>query len=152
MDAAQAAEHIERELLILMRHREMTSPRRTRGAEALDRSAYVLLNRLQVQGPMSIADFVDAFGLAASTFNRQTAALLKDGLVERILDPGGGVARKFRITQHGTDRLADDRMALVTGLTQVVDDWPPERLANFVADLQRFNTDVERLAGRPWPR
>ncbi|WP_164764574.1 hypothetical protein [Streptomyces lydicus] len=31
-------------------------------------------------------------------------------------------------------------------------DWSPERLNNFIADLQQFNHDIERLAGRPWPR
>ncbi|WP_326822756.1 MarR family transcriptional regulator [Streptosporangium sp. NBC_01639] len=152
MDAEQAAVNIERELLILVRHRDLTSPQRVPGGEGLERSAYVLLSRLEIQGPMSIPDFVDAFGLAASTINRQTAALLKDGLVERTLDPDGGVARKFRITRKGQECLAVERGKVVTGLAKVVADWPPERLANFVADLQQFNTDIEHLSGRPWPR
>ncbi|MFJ1746597.1 MarR family winged helix-turn-helix transcriptional regulator [Streptomyces sp. NPDC088116] len=151
MDAQQAGEQIEREMLILTRHREMASPRRL-GSEALDRSAYVLLSRIEVQGPMSVADFVDAFGLAASTFNRQTTALLKEGLVERTLDPDGGVARKFRITRMGRDRLKADRDKIVNGLSEVIAGWAPERLDNFVADLQQFNEDIERLTGRPWPR
>ncbi|MGW5861137.1 MarR family winged helix-turn-helix transcriptional regulator [Streptomyces sp. NPDC055239] len=152
MDAQQAGEQIERELLILTRHQEMASPRRLAGTEALDRSAYVLLSRIEVQGPMSIADLVTAFGLAASTFNRQTTTLLKDGLVERTLDPDGGVARKFRITQLGKDRLKSDRDIVVDGLSEVVTEWTPERLDTFVADLQQFNKDIERLTGRPWPR
>jgi DNA-binding MarR family transcriptional regulator len=152
MDLHQASEHIERELLIMTRHREMTSSRRTRPGDYLDRSAYVLLSRLEVQGPMSIAEFVEAFGLAASTFTRQTNALLKDGLLERMLDPDGGLARKLRITGNGAKRLAWERNQFVAGLADVFVDWPPERLANFVADLQQFNTDIERLTGRPWPR
>ncbi|MFF2331771.1 MULTISPECIES: MarR family winged helix-turn-helix transcriptional regulator [unclassified Streptomyces] len=152
MDAQQAGEQIERELLILTRHQEMASPRRLHGSEALERSAYVLLSRIEVQGPMSVADLVDAFGLAASTFNRQTAALLRDGLVERTLDPDGGVARKFRITQKGTDALRADRGKVVDGLAEVVTDWTPERLDRFITDLQQFNKDIERLTGRPWPR
>ncbi|MFJ5223787.1 MarR family winged helix-turn-helix transcriptional regulator [Streptomyces sp. NPDC088400] len=152
MDAQQAGEQIEREMLILTRHREMASPRRLGGSEALDRSAYVLLSRIEVQGPMSVADFVDAFGLAASTFNRQTTALLKEGLVERTLDPDGGVARKFRITRKGRERLKADRDRIVNGLSEVIAGWAPERLDNFVADLQQFNEDIERLTGRPWPR
>ena len=101
---------------------------------------------------MSVADFVDAFGLAASTFNRQTTALLKEGFVERTLDPDGGVARKFRITRKGRDRLKADRDKIVNGLSEVLAGWAPERLDNFVADLQQFNEDIERLTGRPWPR
>lgn len=152
MDAEQAGAHVERELLILTRQRELTTPHPALGEDRLERSAYVLLTRLEVQGPMSIADFVDAFGLAASTFNRQTAALLKDGLVERTLDPNGGIARKFRITQQGAGRLAAEHDRLARGISKVVADWPSERLERFVADLQQFNTDIERLSGRAWPR
>ncbi|WP_016909069.1 MarR family winged helix-turn-helix transcriptional regulator [Streptomyces xiaopingdaonensis] len=152
MDAGQAGEDLERELLILTRHQEMSSPRRLRGEEALDRSAYVLLSRLEVQGPMSIADLVQAFGLAASTINRQTAALLRDQLVERTLDPAGGIARKFRITPRGAERLAADRDAIASGIAQVVADWPEERLRSFIAHLRQFNTDIEELSGRRWPR
>ncbi|MFD7711756.1 MarR family winged helix-turn-helix transcriptional regulator [Streptomyces sp. NPDC059785] len=153
MDAQQAGGHIERELLILTRHLEMASPRRVRSdGDALDRSAYVLLSRLEVQGPMSVPDLVEAFGLAPSTFTRQTAALLREGLVERTLDPNGSVARKFRVTEEGLKRLRADRDAITTGLARVFVDWPADRLERFIGDLEQFNTDIERLTGRPWPR
>ncbi|WP_152864164.1 MarR family winged helix-turn-helix transcriptional regulator [Streptomyces acidicola] len=154
VEAREAGEHIERELMILMRHRELSVPRGAgaRDGGALDRSAYVLLSRLEVQGPMSIPDFVEAFGLAPSTFTRQTAPLLRDGLVERMLDPDGGVARKFRITEEGAKRLSAQREETVTRLAEVLTDWPTERLRRFVSDLEQFNTDIEHLAGRPWPR
>ncbi|TXS51970.1 MarR family transcriptional regulator [Streptomyces sp. uw30] len=152
MEAREAAERIERELLILTRHKEMRAPRGPRGGDPLDQSAYVILNRLQAQGPMSIPDFVEAFGLAASTFTRQTSALLRNGLVERTLDPDGGVARKFRITEEGLRLLTQQRDGIVTGLSTVVADWTPERLGRFIADLRQFNTDIERITGRPWPR
>ncbi|TQL69017.1 DNA-binding MarR family transcriptional regulator [Nocardioides albertanoniae] len=151
-DRQWAGEQIEREMLILMRHQEMSSPRRLGGAEALDRSAYVLLNRIEAQGPMSVVDLVDAFGLAASTFNRQTATLLKHGLVERTLDPDGGIARKFRITDKGRERVKADRDIVVEGLSKVIAEWAPERVERFVDDLRQFNQDIERLTGRHWPR
>lgn len=152
VDAREAAERIERELLILTRHKEMRAPRGPRGGDPLDQSAYVILTRLEAQGAMSIPDFVEAFGLAASTFTRQTSALLRNGLVERTLDPSGGVARKFRITQEGLRLLAQQREGIVTGLSTVVAEWPAQRLDRFIADLQQFNTDIERITGRPWPR
>ncbi|MBT2411649.1 winged helix-turn-helix transcriptional regulator [Streptomyces sp. ISL-12] len=152
MDARQAGGCIERELLILTRHMEMASPRRVRSGGALDRSAYVLLSRLEAQGPMSVPDLVEAFGLAPSTFTRQTTALLREGLVERTLDPNGSIARKFRITDEGRARLHADRDAIVAGLADVLGDWPADRLRRFIADLEQFNTDIEQRTGRPWPR
>ncbi|MER7840758.1 MarR family transcriptional regulator [Streptomyces sp. NPDC096040] len=152
MDAHEASRRIEREMLILARHQEMRAPRGARGGDLLDRSAYVLLSRLEVQGPMSIPDFVEAFGLAPSTFTRQTSALLQNGLVERTLDPDGGVARKYRITEEGRKRLSEQREEMVTGLVHVIGNWTPERLQRFIDDLEQFNTDIERLTGRPWPR
>ncbi|MFF7265650.1 MarR family winged helix-turn-helix transcriptional regulator [Streptomyces sp. NPDC008159] len=152
MDAREAGERIERELLILTRNRETSTPRGVRGGGALDRSAYVLLSRLEAQGPMSIPDFVDAFGFAPSTFTRQTSALLREGLVERTLDPDGGVARKFRITDDGLARLAEQREVFVDGISGVIADWSAERRERFIADLRQFNTDVERVSGRSWPR
>jgi DNA-binding MarR family transcriptional regulator len=152
VDARQASEHIERELLILTRHLDMTSPHSKRHGRVLDRSAYVLLSRIEKQGPMSISDLVDAFGLAASTFTRQTGALLREGLVERTLDPNGSIARKFRITEEGGKRLRHDRAIVAAGLAMAFADWPERRLRRFISDLEQFNTDIERLTGRPWPR
>ncbi|MFE7760378.1 MarR family transcriptional regulator [Streptomyces sp. NPDC057438] len=58
---------------------------------------------------MSIPDLVEALGLASSTLNRQTAALLKNGLVERTVDPSGSIVHKFRITEEGIGRLRAER-------------------------------------------
>ncbi|MET9819965.1 MarR family winged helix-turn-helix transcriptional regulator [Streptomyces sp. NPDC006355] len=153
MDAQQAGRRMERELLILLRHMNMTAPRGPRKQSALDRSAYILLTRIEAEGrPMSIPDLVEAFGLAPSTLNRQTAALLKNGLVERTVDPNGSIAHKFRITDEGFSRLAAERDTTAAGLAEVLSNWTPERLERFVDDLEQFNTDIERLTGRTWPR
>jgi len=140
---------IERELMILTRHQDATSPHRP---GRLDRSARVILTRLEVQGPMSVAELVEAFGLATSTLNRQTAALLQAGLVERILDPDGTIARKFQITAAGTERLTAERETVITGLATVLHDWPVSRIERLVDDLRQLNVDIEQATGRPWPR
>lgn len=153
VDAQLAGRQIERELLILLRHMNMSRPRGPRRQTVLDRSAYVLLTRIEAEGrPMSIPDLVDAFGLAPSTLNRQTAALLKNSLVERTVDPNGSTAHKFRITEEGYSRLKTEQDTTADGLAEVLRDWAPEDLERFIGDLERFNTDIERLTGRPWPR
>ncbi|MFE7561318.1 MarR family winged helix-turn-helix transcriptional regulator [Kitasatospora sp. NPDC057500] len=140
------------EYMVLSRHHYL-SPHGARPHEnALERSAYILLSRIRVQGPMSIGELSDAFGLDASTLNRQTAAMGRAGLVERIPDPEGGLARKFRITEEGDRRLDEDRAARAHALGLVMEDWPTEDIEAFAAFLRRFNTGIERLDGRPWPR
>ncbi|MPY59967.1 hypothetical protein [Streptomyces spongiae] len=61
------------------------------------------------------------------------------------------MARKFRITEEGRKRLTAQREETVAKLAKVLTGWSPEDLKRFVADLERFNTDIERVAGRPWP-
>ncbi|MFC7304437.1 MarR family winged helix-turn-helix transcriptional regulator [Streptomyces monticola] len=143
---------IEFETMLLGRHGILLNTRSRRDGWQLDRSAYVLLSRLQMDGPMSIGQLREAFGLDTSTLNRQTAAMLRAGLVERIPDPEGGMARKFRITADGEASLDADRATNISGLEKVLSDWTPDEVAEFAAILNRFNRDIERLDGRPWPR
>jgi DNA-binding MarR family transcriptional regulator len=143
---------IEYEQMLLSRHGLLSHKGGRRKDGVLERSAYVLLSRIRVQGPMSIGELSDAFGLDTSTLNRQTAAAMRSGLVERIPDPQGGMARKFRITDLGARMLDEEREGLVRSLDQIMDDWSDADIAAFAAFLRRFNTDIERLGGRPWPR
>ncbi|WP_406449536.1 MarR family transcriptional regulator [Streptomyces sp. NBC_01622] len=143
---------IEYEQMLLSRHGLLSHKGGRRKDGVLDRSAYILLSRIRVQGPMSIGELSDAFGLDTSTLNRQTAAAMRSGLVERIPDPQGGMARKFRITDLGARMLDEEREGLVQSLDQIMDDWSEADIAAFAAFLRRFNTDTERLGGRPWPR
>ncbi|WP_067819612.1 MarR family winged helix-turn-helix transcriptional regulator [Nocardia inohanensis] len=148
--AEKPTARVEFETMLLGRY--TISARYTRDGTRLDRSAYVLLSRLSTEGPMSIGQLTEAFGLDASTLNRQTAALLRAELVERIPDPDGGIARKFRITAAGERSLEDQRTANTEGLERVMTAWSDEDIAAFAGYLERFNTDIERLDGRPWPR
>ncbi|MFD3991317.1 MarR family winged helix-turn-helix transcriptional regulator [Streptomyces sp. NPDC058548] len=143
---------VEFETMLLGRHAHLYAPRSRAAGGHLDRSAYVLLSRIRMHGPMSIGQLSEAFGLDASTLNRQTAAMLRAGVVERIPDPDGGIARKFRITEEGERRLEADRNSNIEGLDRVMEHWAPEDVARFAAFLERFNRDIERLEGRPWPR
>lgn len=118
----------------------------------LDRSVYILLSLLHMQGPMTIGQLGDALGLDDSTVNRQTAAMVRSGLLKRIADPYGGMARKFRVTAEGERQLESQRAQNVQALDGIMDEWSPQDLAAFAAYLERFNTDIERRHGRPWPR
>ncbi len=144
-------DELERETMLHSRY--LMPQRRFAGSEdRLERSAYTLLSRIDAQGPMSLGEMSDALGLDVSTLNRQTAAMTKSGYVERVPDPEGGLARKFRLTEVGAERLEADRRLNAAGLRKVLVDWSGEDVDTFTALLRRFNTDIERLDGRPWPR
>ncbi|WP_158884766.1 MarR family winged helix-turn-helix transcriptional regulator [Amycolatopsis anabasis] len=143
-------ERLEQELMLIGR-RHLLVPK-DRDAGRLDRSAYILLNRIDADGPMTIRELTEAFGLDTSTINRQTAALLRCGLVERIPDYDCGPARKLRITAEGARRLAADRDCYRDRIGTVLSGWSEQDIKELTEMLTRLNRTVEEYEGRPWPR
>ncbi|GAA3807947.1 MarR family winged helix-turn-helix transcriptional regulator [Cellulomonas soli] len=149
--AAAVLRTLELEAMLFGRQLE-PALRHTSDHDRLDRSAYALLTRLQVQGPMSIGELSDAFSLDVSTVNRQAGAVLHAGLVERIPDPDGGMARKFRLTTEGRRRLDDERESNLRGLALVVGSWTTEDVDALATLMRRLNLEIEDRRGRRWPR
>jgi DNA-binding MarR family transcriptional regulator len=143
----QRVADIEYAQMLLARH--SLSQHRKEGV--LERSAYILLSRINAQGPMTIGELSDALGLDVSTLQRQTAAAMRADLLERIPDPDGGMARRFRLTTGGAEHLEDARQRFVEALEAVLADWSDGDLEQFATYLARFNTDIERKGGRVWP-
>ena len=140
---------LEVELSLLARHHlhsSQHSPERL-----LDRSGYHLLSRLEL-GPLNLKQLAEAFRLDPSTVNRQVNALLRAGLVERVPDPSGAVARVLRPTAEGVDLLRRDRTILQTQVAQVLDGWDDSEVDTLHRMLEKLNTSIEALEGRPWPR
>jgi len=157
IDGAGLAEvaNIERELMLIGRYMVMTATTRggaVDGEQRLERSAYLLLSRIEAEGPMSIGQLAEAFGLDTSTINRQTAAMLRARVVERVADPEGGLARKLRVTDHGLARLHADRAWAVESIARTLGEWDQADLTALANLLARFNLAIERRGGRPWPR
>lgn len=141
---------LERELTLLARHH--LSTRQARPGQTLERSAYLLLNRLESEQSMSLKELAAAFQLDVSTINRQVAAMLKQGLIERFADPSGGMARRLRATSLGLQRLAEDREQSRAGIARVVANWPHQDVERLVELLTKFNVSIEELEANPWPR
>jgi len=138
---------IERELTLVSRHQLATVAK-----GVLERSAYLMLSRIDATGPMTARELAGALQLEISTVTRQVAAMLRDEVVERIPDPAGGVARRLRITPTGATRLATDRARYRAGLGTVVADWPADDCAELYRLLRGLNERIEALQGAPWPR
>lgn len=141
---------LERELMLIGRHH--LSPVHTRSPGALDRSAYVVLSRLEADRPLTAREISEALALEISTVTRQVGAMLRAGLVERIPDPDGGLARKLRPTRAGLRRLAADREAYRAGLGKVVQEWTEDDRCRLEVLLRRLNEGIESLQAGPWPR
>lgn len=139
---------IENELTLLSRYHVHAK----RGGFQLDRSAYLLLGRLELEHPLSLKQLAEAFRLDISTINRQIAALLRLDLVERVLDPEGGIARKIEATALGLELLHADRNLGRAGIERVVAEWSDQDLNELSRLLAKFNRGIELLEGNPWPR
>lgn len=146
----QTLRELERELHLFARHH--LAIHQSRPGQHLERSAYLLLTRLEAEESMSLGELAEAFRLDVSTVNRQVAPLLKRELLERFADPEGGMARRLRPTRKGLEQLAADRERSREGVARVVSDWSPERIATFTELLTSFNTSIEEIEHNPWPR
>ncbi len=148
MDAG--IEQLALEHMLLTRHSSALARRRNEAG--LERSAYILLSRLEAEGPMSTAELADAFLLDTSTIHRQMTALLRAGLVERFAGSEGRLVRRFRMTSQGEQALAEHRAHLQELIAGLVEDWPVEDVEQFRTLLRRFNVAIEARQERPWPR
>jgi DNA-binding MarR family transcriptional regulator len=151
--ADEALVGLVRELMLANRHSILgIADGYPAGGHRLERSAFILLSRIEAEGPMSIGQLAEAFALDLSTVNRQTAAMVRSGIAERIPDPDGGLARKLRITAEGQRRLTHDRQWSVNGLRRLLEHWAPDEVGQLLHALTRFNQSVESVSGTPWPR
>lgn len=143
---------VEYELTILGRLLAGLPGRARRKGGVLDPSAYTLLSLLHAGGPSSIGELSKTTTLDASTLNRQTAALIRDGYAERIPDPEGGMARKFRLTPKGESAMTTERDAATSMLAHVTADWSQEDRLRLADLLTRLNLAIEADTGHHWPR
>lgn len=149
-DPDEVLEGLEYELMLLSRHSLIA--RQHRKDHTLERSAYVLLSRLELESPMSLKELAAALRLDISTINRQVRSMMGHQLVEGVLDPDGGHARKFVATARGLDRLREDRRIATEGLVKVVAGWDCFDVTSLRQLLGKFNRSVEGLEHNEWPR
>ncbi len=118
----------------------------------LDRSATLLLARLKAEGPMTVAQLSEAFGLDISTVHRQLAAAIKHGLIEKVRDPDGGAAWLHQASDEGKARLEEEFGARHETFADITSDWNDDDVRTFAELMRRFNEQVEERRGQPWPR
>jgi DNA-binding MarR family transcriptional regulator len=129
------------ELLCLLR--KVGKPALHQLSENTDIATYILLAHLNMLGPVRITALADAVHSDPSTVSRQTANLVRMGLLERQSDPEDGRASLLAVTAKGLEFFNERRERRDKLLVSMLDDWNEEDLGRFVTYLRRFNCDFE---------
>jgi DNA-binding MarR family transcriptional regulator len=106
---------------------------------SMDRAAYLLLNRLDREGPMGVKALAEAMGIDSSTVTRQVAPLVDTGLVKRTSHPDDGRAVVLAVSPRGRGRLDEVRDSRRQLMAQVTGDWTTGEREVFTDLLVRFN-------------
>ncbi|MFE5891287.1 MarR family winged helix-turn-helix transcriptional regulator [Streptomyces sp. NPDC002285] len=116
---------------------------------SMDRAAYLLLNRLDKEGPMGVKALAASMGIDSSTVTRQVAPLVDTGLVKRTSHPEDGRAVVLQLSPRGQSRLEEVRSSRRQLMAELTQDWAPEEREAFCTLLTRFNTALSsRMAAQ----
>ncbi|CDR07185.1 MarR family winged helix-turn-helix transcriptional regulator [Streptomyces iranensis] len=107
---------------------------------SMDRAAYLLLNRLDQEGPMGVKALAGSMGIDSSTVTRQVAPLVDSGMVKRTSHPEDGRAVVLQLSPRGKARLEEVRSSRRDLMSRVTGDWTAEERDLFCDLLTRFNT------------
>lgn len=116
---------------------------------SMDRAAYLLLNRLEQQGPVGVKALAQAMGIDSSTVTRQVAPLVDGGLVDRVPNPNDGRAVLLELSARGRQRLEEVRLSRQELMRILVSDWPEEQRAQFCELLTQFNLAMHNYNPQP---
>ncbi|MFJ9415912.1 MULTISPECIES: MarR family winged helix-turn-helix transcriptional regulator [unclassified Streptomyces] len=118
---------------------------------SMDRAAYLLLNRLDQEGPMGVKALAAGMGIDSSTVTRQVAPLVDSGLVSRATHPEDGRAVVLQLSERGRARLEEVRASRRALMALVTEDWSPDDRDAFCALLTRFNASLATLTASLTP-
>jgi DNA-binding MarR family transcriptional regulator len=112
---------------------------------SLDRAAYLLLNRLEREGPVGVKALAQAMGIDSSTVTRQVAPLVEGGLVDRVPNPKDGRAVLLALSGIGRERLEQVRVSRRALMRELLADWSPEDRQRFSSLMTRFNQSMREF-------
>ncbi|PAU44286.1 MarR family transcriptional regulator [Streptomyces albireticuli] len=112
---------------------------------SMDRAAYLLLNRLDQEGPMGVKALAAGMGIDSSTVTRQVAPLVDTGLVKRTSHPEDGRAVVLQLSPRGKARLDEVRGSRRELMALVTSGWTEEERDVFTTLLTRFNSALSEV-------
>lgn len=151
MPTSQAFQKTSTELLERMQHQVALFARRAEQTRlggvgkvrnSMDRAAYLLLNRLDNEGPMGVKSLAEAMGIDSSTVTRQVAPLVDSGLVKRTSHPEDGRAVVLALSPRGRMRLDEVRASRQQLMAVITEGWTDQEREVFCDLLGRFNLSL----------
>ncbi|KZE69243.1 MarR family transcriptional regulator [Fictibacillus phosphorivorans] len=133
-------EKIELEMAVLVRR--VTSITSKNKIGNLDRSAYLLMHELSVEGPSGVKTLAENLQLDTSTVSRQAASLEKKGYVSKIPDPTDRRAYFLQLTESGTSDFNEYKKARLDRFEILTEDWTDEERKQFGNLLKKFNQAI----------
>jgi DNA-binding MarR family transcriptional regulator len=139
----QDTARIERELVLLARWLEAAQRRQS---YPMERASYLLLLRLESDGPQRVARLAAALGLDGSTVTRQLAALDASGWIVRTTDPDDARATVVEATPAGLAAMDELRRFRQGRIDTLFDEWTTAERAELGRVLGHLNEVLERNA------
>jgi DNA-binding MarR family transcriptional regulator len=140
-------EHADRigiQLIRLIRLFERTSTQLLTGRrDGVDRPGFMLLAHLVKAGPQPSRLLAEAVHSDPSTVSRQTAELIRNGLVERRTDPADGRVGLLSATAGGVELFEDYRRHRNEHLAALLTHWPESDVCRLSELLEQFTADFE---------
>jgi DNA-binding MarR family transcriptional regulator len=141
--SAELLERLQHQVALFARRAEQTRLGGVgKARNSMDRAAYLLLNRLDREGPMGVKALAEAMGIDSSTVTRQVAPLVDSGLVKRTSHPEDGRAVVLALSPRGRGRLDEVRDSRRALMAEVTAEWTTQERELFTDLLVRFNTSL----------
>ncbi|WP_431952598.1 MarR family winged helix-turn-helix transcriptional regulator [Actinacidiphila sp. bgisy167] len=138
-------ERLQHEVALFARRAEQTRLGGVgKARNSMDRAAYLLLHRLDNEGPMGVKALAEGMGIDSSTVTRQVAPLVDSGLVKRTSHPEDGRAVVLALSPRGRSRLEEVRASRQRLMEVVTADWTQQERELFTDLLGRFNSSLVR--------
>lgn len=142
-----AAEHLERELAVLLRRARGISGQLARDLHPeLEPGAYGLLLRVMSEGGARATDLASYLGIGKPTVSRQLATLERLGLIERSRDADDARAQVVTLTASGRDQVERVQERRRAHFLDRLSGWTDDDVELLADLLGRFN-DLPAPAG-----
>ena len=133
---------IELEMTVLVRRIASITANLNEKQERMDRSAYLLLNQLAVEGTAGVKTLATTLQLDISTVSRQVAALEQKGYIKKTPNPEDGRAYFYHPTELGLSEWTKYKQMRVDKLSALLQTWSEEDCEQFGKLLNKFNHSV----------